>query len=820
MTAQTLTAAINTNLSLVAVVCVVLLIGILLYRVTHIIASMAVDALLFASSFTVMQGVQDKLQPLQRFAQLGVLGYAAQFVALVVLSGVRLVVSAFRVALFVVYASLPLLVLSFVLALIQERWNDSVAVLTDVFDDTLSATLRTVLLTPLTVLDTIGSMVLPVYNLSVFAFVQMPLQVFMWLLRGAGATHLLLAMRELAAAAPELVRHGSAFIEANAALCQTSYCVNDTNVYTGQSATTCLTMARGVVAQACLDPVRREFNLVPALAHLQQAASHGLLSLGASCDALALVLNVTLFPLTDPTLWYAVDRGINALLSAVVVAPVTAARRCAIAGGFLARPAMCTPDLGHAWDLAAAATLHLGDALTHWIDGLYLVIFDGETIQSACATGNDYAGLWNDRATRRLFGSNATALVRLTTTAFALTDGLSAVYVYENPLIKGYVPGAWPFRIDTMYGVARALLPSGVDASDGGVGLFGCACADVAAPSGGLSDTMLELRCATITRHGDVHVTPVAFSLGAQTQLLTCDRARIHVQSVRWPRRRAAVAQLLGSGSVPQCTSSSNACLAADVAIWLTPVCGAQDGVKALACLPEKSFTRGICFPYCLALRMRHEGFVRPIAMRGAAEWTDGVIMAARDCVPSATAAASSTAADDKSTVRSVCTIAADASGSGLPQTSKSAVASLLSLADSTAACPFAAACTTVFPDKTVFDTYSGNSTLPALVDTASGGSRLLLNGQPLVIGGGTFMRHVTPLGGSSAQQPFYDFPSLVGNTYNEFTIEPYGGVGTPGTRVNPAVPSKQVLIVDAFFYFLWKRTWQHKKLTQNCRGV
>jgi hypothetical protein len=169
--------------------------------------------------------------------------------------------------------------------------------------------------------------------------------------------------------------------------------------------------------------------------------------------------------------------------------------------------------------------------------------------------------------------------------------------------------------------------------------------------------------------------------------------------------------------------------------------------------------------------------------MRGSAEWTDGVLLAGRDCVsversPGVTA----TTVNPADAVRSICTITADATGKELPQAAV--------VGSRGAQCGWASTCTTAFANKSVLDAYAASSTIPTFATTASEGTRLLLDGQPLVIGGSTFMRQYTPIG---TQRAYFDFPTLVGNTFNEFTIESYNAVGVPATLVLPNTPSKQV---------------------------
>lgn len=421
----TLTASLNASLWPIATACIVTLLGGLVYRVTHILMSMLVDALFFAGRQRMMDRTNGS--QLQRFARLGVVGFAFQFLALIVTSTIRLVAFGVRTVLVVAYMLLPLVVLSCLLAVLQQNWSAGMALLTDAFgsQSALSSTLKAAVLLPLTILDGLGAYVLPIYNLVVFVFVQSPLQVLLWLFRGAGASHFLSALGELRAAAPALALSVGRFVQNNGvAPCPRTYCSA-----VSSSSPACLRMGRSVLAQACLDPSRRELDLMPAFIHTQQAVAHTVLGLGGSCTAVALFMNMTLFPLTDPSLWFALDRGINSVLALTVGAGTATTQRCELAGGFTARPAMCFPDFGHGWAVGAQAARAFGDALTHWVDALYLQLFNSKSIEAACMEGRNYPGIWSDPRVRTLFGSNATALVRLAADVFALTDGVGVVYV-------------------------------------------------------------------------------------------------------------------------------------------------------------------------------------------------------------------------------------------------------------------------------------------------------------------------------------------------------------------------------------------------------
>ena len=707
MTTTTITASLNANLLPTAVGAAVMLLAIVLYRVVHIVVGLVLDAVL---------SVAMPPDRLQRMGQLGLLGYAAQFVSVVCLSAVRLAAAMFHAVCLVGMAMLPFLVLSCILALMEVRWYDTMAVLTDALDGgPLSSSLHALVLTPLAILDSVGSAVLPVYNLIVLVVFQAPLRLLMWLLRGVGAAHLSAAFQELRLLVPALASSARAFVEANQV--DISFLTRDcVSALTANNASfTCIPQT--AAAQALLDPVARELALVEPFWHARMAAAHVVIGLGDSCAALGLLLNVTLFPLTDTATWYAIDRAINAVLAVAVVAPTTTAQRCALAGGFQARPAMCTPDMGHAFELAADAALRFGQVITHWLDSLYVLLFERETIERACAAGNDYSGLWEDPLMRGLFGANRTVLVRTSDTTFALTDGVSAVFVTEEPLSKTYAPLAWPVPVDPRFGIAR---PGNIE-----------------------------------------YVVPASFSLDAEAQLLTCDRVRVNVESLRWQRTRAAVRAV-------RARTTARALDTADVAVWLTPICGAQSGPKALACLPSSLFTRGICMPYCLGIRLAREGFGKNLTLRGAEEWTSGVLLTGRDCSSSSSnsGSISPSSAPAGAAVRTVCSIGADVSGSALPQESVGAASS----------CSFASTCTSFATNRSFLLTTRTTAAAPPFFDLQDGASRLVLPTQPLIIAGGTCIAQMMPSTSEGdttttiTQQ--LGALSLVGDTQDEFFME------------------------------------------------
>jgi len=247
----------------------------------------------------------------------------------------------------------------------------------------------------------------------------------------------------------------------------------------------------------------------------------------------------------------------------------------------------CTPDFKPAFDNLAESGAKIGEVLTHWFDVLYIIIFDRTTIEDVCSIQEDFKNMWQDPVAARMFGYNSTTLIRMTPSAFAITDGQSVMYVTQNPLRRAYAPTVWPFSVNTAFGVARVGLPAGIDVQDGGVGLFGCSCSDTLTSSPTTAtttaQTAVQLQCAVITRNTQqAWILPVAWSLSTEVQLLTCNRLRIVVQSLRWPQPRVSVVSMAASSLyAPSCASSSS-CVLADVVIYAIPVCGAQDGFKSM----------------------------------------------------------------------------------------------------------------------------------------------------------------------------------------------------------------------------------------------
>jgi len=194
-----------------------------------------------------------------------------------------------------------------------------------------------------------------------------------------------------------------------------------------------------------------------------------------------------------------------------------------------------------------------------------------------------------------------------------------------------------------------------------------------------------------------------------------------------------------------------------------------------------------------MALRMKHEG-LQQLTMRGAAEWSDGVLMAMRDCSPPASNFSSTQKkkTDSTTTTTTICKINMDVAGQSLESSSSAAVtaSSLTTSVAASSTCTYSSICTTHVNNKNQLDEYSSSTNVASLLSTASSGVRLVLNGQPVVIGGGVHMRIFTTQK-QETSRTYADFPTLVGNQWNEFTMEPHAPQGVPVIQT-AFVPSQQ----------------------------
>ena len=587
-----------------AVVSGVLLLGFLMYHLAWVLGTLLI------TSLYVSPKEQSRLA---QYARRGLVGKFVGFLVLLVSTCLRLMALLLQACVLILYSFLPLVMLALLLSRFEQQWGDTAAFLTSTLNDPrtpIAQSITILIRIPLHVLDLVATYVLPLYNLLIYIFVNLPLEMLVEFFLGGGAQEIGAAVNSFAQSVPLLVSSAGAYVRANQVTCAVPQptCWNMTD-----GLAVCEPLNAAALASLCLDASSREMQLLPAMDKLREACTYLLRGVALGCGSLQAFINVCLFPLTDASLWQALSSWLNALLYLVFGAPTTTAARCSLAGGFSARPAMCTPDFGPSFDLAAGGMQQLGTAIDNFVDMLYMLILFGNGAQCPSSNTNAMNLDWTlDPVALTLFGSNTTLLLSLSTTdtLWALTDGQNAVFIkYTSAVTRSYYPNLWgPSPVDPRYGIAAL--------QDGS--MLGCSCTDSEALG-------LVVQCTVAKTSGTVAFN-ASWEIGTAPLFMKCASVRILVQSIRWPETRVLYTEQLAS--VPPSTAQ----LAADAAVYVIPSCGGKTS-NLLACINPAVFTLSNCFPFCMALHMTSSS-APSLILRGYDSWANGVFVTSRDCVP------------------------------------------------------------------------------------------------------------------------------------------------------------------------------------------
>ena len=723
----------------VSLICAVLLLGMVLYRLLHTIASVSVAMLL----------PHLQMEPLDMWKQNWVIGRTAGMLCTVVLLVLRLLSSMWQTLWTLMLALLPVLVVSLVLVLLEARAGSSLLWLHEAMNSSAVTDLWRGIFGGLQALDTVAAYVLPAYNFVVYVVLRVPLDLLQWLWYSPGVhSSVSLAVQEIGQACSGLVPSAMAFVQANfRSDCQQ---LKRLQVCTAQEGALCVDSGKYAATVAlCLGtPAARAAPLAAnVFGHLQAASVALIQLLDEGCALAAPLLRVVLYPLLDAEMWVALDKFLNALLFLLVGMPTTTVQRCSLAPG---RLSMCTPDAAPAFDMAAQGTQHLSTALNNWGDHAYAAMLG---IDIPSVSGADaMLPLW--KAGGSLFGSNQTSWVTLTSTTSAWTDGVSTIWVnLQGQISWRYAVANWPFPVDTRLGIAAVHLASGTE------GIMGCTCTG-----------QLTIACAILNSDDSGNSTawtlPVTWSLPSDPTYLSCDGVRVVVQSMRWPLKR----QSSQAPTAAKTCLQSGSCASADASVYVIPICGADGGKAFLAC--TTAFTRVSCFPYCMALRMRDSG---PFAlvMRGATQWESGVLLAGVDCAPSILQA-SDLASSALNMQISCGTTELPVTLDGMALLNLRAQELDTSPRD---ACAYDSTCVTFLGNRSALQRYAAPLWPQAYADTSHTAVKLQQERQPLVVGGSVQLRGYTS---TSDNLRYADFPQVMGDQYNEFTMEVGLGVGVP----------------------------------------
>jgi hypothetical protein len=287
---------------------------------------------------------------------------------------------------------------------------------------------------------------------------------------------------------------------------------------------------------------------------------------------------------------------------------------------------MCTPDLEPVFVFLASGVRSLGFFLNNWLNVLYVIVQGVLGWSEVSCAGSLVPSSMDPGPIRMsIFGSNQTALVGLTGTLLAVTDG--SVVAYEG---KGHLRlASWPSAVNISHGVAAVSYGRSSDAdtsrlasatSGSSTSLFGCTCVHG-------SEYGLQIQCSVLPYGGllanESGRVPVFFQQGSAVQgSLRCSEVDLVVQSVRWPATRfsrpSGGGAYTSSGAVDCVTSGT--CNKVDATIWIIPRVGCDS--ESAVC---------DCFPYCMAARLAGSQ-AAPVVFYSASQWKSRVFLIERDC--------------------------------------------------------------------------------------------------------------------------------------------------------------------------------------------
>jgi hypothetical protein len=400
---------------------------------------------------------------------------------------------------------------------------------------------------------------------------------------------------------------------------------------------------------ACLSMGTRVFDVLTPMVHFRLFVSYVLIFLRNTCSVITPVLDVLAYPLLDSNFAQSLHAGLNSPLYAVIQLPLVTYARCAQAENdtdVRMRSLACTPDVAPVFNFAAASARYGGILVDNWLDVTWVTILS--VFGRAPATCQAAPLHLRSITEQTLFGGNETRIIGLGGSSYAITDGNSVQYTfYRGAVEQVFSRDHWPFKIEPALGIAAIEYDAAEAVDDGGsrtMSMLGCVCQDVAdelVEQG----TRMQIHCSVARYQSEdadealdtsgLHV-PVSFALPSTDGYLKCSRAKIVVDSVRWPLSRLSVPGTLGSGGrnwynpLDELASSdgTDRPVEIDAAIWVVPACGAE-GVFDPVC--ARSFSKAACFPYCMAVRARGTSS-RGLVLYNADDWAQHVQLQNRDC--------------------------------------------------------------------------------------------------------------------------------------------------------------------------------------------
>jgi len=204
---------------------------------------------------------------------------------------------------------------------------------------------------------------------------------------------------------------------------------------------------------ACLRPEARGLNLLTPMGDLRQIVGHAVSLSRHMCQTLAVPLDVLVYPLMDINLAQGVHNLANALLHLLTVMPHVTVERCKLAGDNSFSLLMCTPDLEPVFSHLVAGVSDMGLMVDNWLNVLFAVVVSTLTGRPIATCDASVDPILPSVVSEALFADRSTVVVGLTGWLYAVTDGLTAVYVGSGTS-NLQSSGAWPNPVNVAYGVA------------------------------------------------------------------------------------------------------------------------------------------------------------------------------------------------------------------------------------------------------------------------------------------------------------------------------------------------------------------------------
>lgn len=404
------------------------------------------------------------------------------------------------------------------------------------------------------------------------------------------------------------------------------------------------------VGEACLHPEKGIMDLLSPMGDVRELVALAIQLLRQFCSTLAAPLDLVAFPLLDLNLAEGVHNLGNAFIQLLVVIPRATVVRCGLAAGNQFDVLMCTPDLAPFFNFLVAGVGGLGQAVDNWANAAFLIV---ESVLDGVGAAARQCDLVTNamipdlvvESQRDAGGGRASVVVGLTDWMYAVTDGVTAVYMGHNDPTQGKVQ-TWPYAgMDVSMGVAAVTYSSvhDLDVSAFSSGKTTGAMQTTAMLACNCTDTMsvgMQLLCSILPMTGvpseaalEDYLLQVMFPDSTAARLYVCSGVDVYVKSVRWSfTRYSSQDATLGSGGaqtslpVTDCIARGT-CRELDATVWVVPRCGQEQNQNdEKACIDEAP-----CFPFCMAARRAGSGRDNLILAR-AARWREGLAVLGQDC--------------------------------------------------------------------------------------------------------------------------------------------------------------------------------------------